>query len=790
MDPYLYSSDERGLREEQLLLSETLFHCANGYLGVRGNLEEGLPEGKKTIRGMYINGFYDILSMPQAEKLHGLIEEKQTMVNVADTQSIRLILDGEPFSLWEGTLTQNLRTLDMRRGVTRREIAWKSPAGKSWRICFTRMASFVRKNLFLIRCELTPLDADGEVQVISGHVGEVSNFFDPSDPRVAGDASQYLHVTSVKVSGDASFLTAATSRSGLKVTSAAANRMEGAGEHTFTRGEASVEDAFGRTVKAGETAILYKYTVLCDSLRHDDCESAAQETLQELLQTPADTLFAEQSAYLERFWDNCALTIRGDDALQMAVCFNLYELLQSASGDAYGNIAAKGLSGEGYEGHYFWDTEMYMQPFFALNAREGARNLIRFRHRTLPYARENARAMGHRRGALYPWRTIMGTECSGYFPSGTAAYHINGAVASAVISYYLASDDRDFMVEAGAEILIETARLWADMGVWYKGSFHLNEVTGPDEYTCMVNDNYYTNAIARYNLEWAEKAIRLLQESADGREVLERLHVTPDEAEEFARDAAGMCLLYDEELGINPQDDSFLQKKVWDLASTPKEDFPLLMHYHPLTLYRHQVCKQADTVMAHFILEDYQDLETIRRSYAYYEAITTHDSSLSTCIFSIMAARLGMTEKAYSYFGESAKTDLFNTHGNTKDGIHTANMGGTYMAIVYGFGGLRLKESGLTLRPRIPAAWQSYQFRLHWHDTRLMVTVEHGRTVIEKLGGEPAQILVYDRPYTLADRLEIATEERRSCPDGRLRPRRLRNRTQSSSYRRLYFSSR
>ena len=758
MNPYLYQSEEREPDVERLLLSETLFHCANGYLGVRGNLEEGVPEGQKTIRGMYINGFYELISMNQAEKLHGLIEEKQTMLNIADTQSIRLELNREAFSLWRGKVHQHTRTLDMQQGLTRREILWESPAGENWKICFTRMASFVRKELFLIRCEITPLDADGTVIVRSDHVGEVRNFCDPSDPRVAGETAQYLTVSEAVIQGETSRITAVTSRSGLAVTSAVHNCMEGTERREFDRGSNTVRETLERTVKKGETAVLYKYTVLCDSIRCENCSQQAEQTMEELLRVPPENLYQEQREYLDRFWNDSALTICGDDALQQAVCFNLYELLQSASGDPYGNIAAKGLSGEGYEGHYFWDTEMYMQPFFALNARESARNLIRFRYRTLDAARKNAREMGHRRGALYPWRTINGTECSGYFPSGTAAYHINGAVAYAVISYYLASGDRDFLTEAGAEILFETARLWADMGVWYKGRFHLNEVTGPDEYTCMVNDNYYTNAIARYNLEWAVKAAGLLKETEAGRKVLQRLDVKEEELAEFSRDAEGMCLLYDEELGINPQDDSFLQKKVWDVAATPKEEFPLLMHYHPLHLYRHQVCKQADTVMAHFILEDYQDLETIRRSYAYYENITTHDSSLSSCIFSIMAARLGMVEKAYGYFGESAKTDLFNTHKNTKDGIHTANMGGTYMAIVYGFGGLRLRESGPVLRPKLPAAWESYMFRLLWHDSKLLVTVERDQVCIELLEGSPKTINVYDREYLLKDRLVLPME--------------------------------
>ena len=758
MNPYLYQSEELEPDVERLLLSETLFHCANGYLGVRGNLEEGVPEGRKTIRGMYINGFYDVISMNQAEKLHGLIEEKQTMLNIADTQSICLELDQEAFSLWRGKLKQHTRTLDMQQGLTRREILWESPAGRNWKICFTRMASFVRKELFLIRCEITPLDADGTVTVRSDHVGEVRNFCDPSDPRVAGETAQYLTVSEAAIKGETSLITAVTSRSGLTVASAVQNRMEGTERREFGRGSSTIRETLERTVQKGETAVLYKYTVLCDSLRAENCSLQAEQSLAGILCVPPEDLYREQREYLDRFWSNSALMICGDDALQQAVCFNLYELLQSASGDPYGNIAAKGLSGEGYEGHYFWDTEMYMQPFFALNARESARNLIRFRYRTLDAARQNARDMGHRRGALYPWRTINGTECSGYFPSGTAAYHINGAVAYAVISYYLASGDREFLTEAGAEILIETARLWADMGVWYKGSFHLNEVTGPDEYTCMVNDNYYTNAIARYNLEWAVKAAGILKETEAGQKVLARLGVTEEELAEFGRDAEGMCLLYDEELGINPQDDSFLQKKVWDLAATPKEDFPLLMNYHPLHLYRHQVCKQADTVMAHFILEDYQDLETIRRSYAYYEKITTHDSSLSSCIFSIMASRLGMVEKAYAYFGESAKTDLFNTHKNTKDGIHTANMGGTYMAIVYGFGGLRLRESGPVLRPKLPAAWDSYMFRLLWHDSKLQVTVERDKVCIDMLEGTPKTVTVYDREYQIKDRLVLPME--------------------------------
>ncbi|MFT4146009.1 MAG: glycosyl hydrolase family 65 protein, partial [Mobilitalea sp.] len=387
-------------------------------------------------------------------------------------------------------------------------------------------------------------------------------------------------------------------------------------------------------------------------------------------------------------------------------------------------------------------------------APEITKNLISFRYNTLAGARENARLMGHEKGALYPWRTISGSECSGYFPSGSAAYHIDGDIAYSIISYYLATKDLDFIAEKGVEILFETARLWLEVGNYSQGTFRINEVTGPDEYTCMVNNNYYTNVLAKYNLKWAVKFYHLLK-AADKTDVIKKITLTQEEIESFERAAESMYLPYDEELKINPQDDSFLHKKTWDLEATPQDKFPLLLHYHPLHLCRHQVCKQADTVLAHFILEDEQELETIKNSYDYYEKCTTHDSSLSTCVFSIMAAKLGCMEKAYDYFGDSALLDLFNTHKNTKDGIHTANMGGTYMAIIYGFAGLRIKERGISFAPGIPARWDSYKFILQYEDSRIQVEISRDMSTFTLLDGSSKVIKVYDTDYELKDVLDL-----------------------------------
>jgi alpha,alpha-trehalose phosphorylase len=750
-----YISENFALDNDSLKLAETLFHNANGYLGVRGNFEEGYPQGYDSIRGTYINGFYDYASMPQAEKLYGLIEEKQTMLNVADTQGIELYVDGERFSLFEGTVISRKRCLDMEKGVTVREVCWKSPSGKTVKINVTRMASFKILPLFLIEYRVEAVDFSGEVRIVSAHNGDVRNYFDSKDPRVAGESFQHLYIESVDQEEGVSFVTSVTSKSGLKVTSAVNNRLELFDKdgndrivnRSTTQSDSGVVEEFTAAMSEDETLVLYKYTILCDSIRCADVKEEAARRMQQALAMNVAELYHDQETYLGRFWTDCSVEVQGDKELNEAINYNLYQLIQSAAKDPYCNIAAKGLSGEGYEGHYFWDTEMYLQPFFILNAREISKNLIRNRYSILEYAKENAKLLGHKKGAAFPWRTIMGKECSGYFPSGSAQYHISGDIAYSVTAYYLATKDLDLLKECGAEILIETARLWMDIGNYYKGQFHINAVTGPDEYTCLVNNNYYTNALAQHNLRWACKAVRLLSEAGMEEELIRKTGVTSQELAEFEEAADHMYLPYDEELGINPQDDSFLQKAVWDIASIKEEEKPLLLHYHPMYLYRYQVCKQADTVLAHFILEDAQDLETIRRSFAYYEKVTTHDSSLSTCIYSIVASRLGDRKKAYEYFGESAKLDLFNTHKNTKDGIHTANMGGTYMAIVYGFGGLRIKESGVYLNPQIPEQWTGYKFRFLFEDASIEVEAAQEGCTIRLLAGETKQIHVFGQKY-------------------------------------------
>ncbi len=759
-DVFVFRKEGFSDQEGELLLNETLFHNANGYLGVRGNFEEKYPEGYPSVRGQYVNGFYNYTDMKQAEKHYGFTERKQTMVNLLDTQTMILSLDGETVDLFHGKVTKFVRSLDMKGGVTERSFCWESPSGKRANIQIIRMTSFVKLPLFTIEYRITPLNFSGKAMMESVHSGDVSNYFNPKDSRVAGEKIVHMKVTDRRT-GEAegesySLLCSETLRSGLQAASVVLHKVSADCQQEYTIEEKEVKDRISFQVQEQECTTVIKYTVICDSKRYKQTEEAALQQMREAVERPLKYWYEKQKAYLEQFWENAEVEIEGDEELNLSVHYNLYQLLQSVGKDEFCNIGAKGLSGEGYEGHYFWDTEMYIIPFFSLTQPELAKNLLSFRHQILPKARENARVLGHKAGAAYPWRTIDGEECSGYFPSGGAQYHINGDIVYALVQYYLITEDWEFMREKGAEVLLETARMWLDIGNFYRGTFQIHSVTGPDEYTCVVNNNYYTNLTAQHNLIWAVKVYEMLKERGELDTLQEKIGIREEEIQSFSQAAQQMLLLYDEELDINPQDDSFLTKKEWDFENEKREGTgPVMQWNHLFQLYRYQMCKQADTVLAHMIFEDAQKLSTMKHSFDYYEKRTTHDSSLSRCIFGIMASKLGMPEKAYEYFNFSSRLDILNSQHNTKDGIHTANMGGTYMGIVYGFLGLRVKETGYYLNPSIPKQWDSYRLHLQFKGSVLEVCTDHEKCCLKLLSGEPVELYVYGEPYQVESTCRI-----------------------------------
>jgi len=484
-------------------------------------------------------------------------------------------------------------------------------------------------------------------------------------------------------------------------------------------------------------------------------------TLDRAAEVGTGELFAQQRSWLHDFWARSDVEIADQPMLQQATRWNLFQLAQATARTDGGGVAAKGVSGSGYGGHYFWDSEIYVLPFLTYTAPIVARNVLRFRQRMLDAARARALEL-NQRGALFPWRTINGLESSAYYAAGTAQYHIDADIAFALCQYVAATGDTDFLGRGAIDILVETARMWEDLGFWRSNAddvFHIHGVTGPDEYTTVVNDNLYTNVMARANLAAAASAVDNLQvgDAAAYHRLVDRLGVTPAEVASWRRAAAHMHIPYDEQLGIHPQDSAFLQKELWDLENTPDDRRPLLLHYHPLVIYRFQVLKQADVVLALYLQGDRFTAEAKRANFEYYDPLTTGDSTLSAVVQSIVAAEVGYHELAMRYFRSALFVDLADLHHNASDGVHVASTGGVWASLVSGFGGFRDHGGRFTFDPRLPDGWSGLTFRLTLLGTRMRVeltpdaiafTIESGTSAAVSVRGTEVTVTA-DAPVSV-----------------------------------------
>jgi alpha,alpha-trehalose phosphorylase len=718
----------------KLVLEETLYHCANGYIGVRGCFEEGYPEGAPTVRGTYVNAFYDTHPITHPEKLYGFPETGERMLNVTDAQTIALSVDGESVRLEPGRFERYERSLDSGLGISHRAFEWRSARGSRVAVEIRRLASLSRPELFAVGYAVRVLDRAAEIVVTSRLEGEVENHFDESDPRLSGRAFKGLAVVAVEAEASASggelYVESRTLAreaflgvlSTIDVEESPAFRTEALKDAS----SASLSIAF--RLSPGEGFAMTRKNIYVDSDRRGDVRGAAVSSARSVRGLGFAIFAAEQEAALSKRWYAAEAETEGDKEVSEALRFDLFELMQSAPADAISSVPAKGLSGEGYEGHYFWDAEIYIAPFFRHTDPAAARRMLVYRHSTLQRARAHARVMGQKRGAVFPWRTIAGRECSAYYPSGSAQYHINADIAYSCWKYYEVTDDLVFLRDFGAELLFETARAWVELGHFADGEFRIDAVTGPDEYACIVDNNYYTNAMARFNLLKALEARAILAKRFPDAlaDIDRRIGLETGEDAGWERAAELMYVPYDAERDITPQDDGFLRRGEWDFEGTPASDYPLLLTHHHLSLRRRQVCKQADAVLAHLLLPGVAEESTIRNSYTYYEKITTHDSSLSFAVFAAMAAKLGDAEKAYRYFTRTARLDLDDTQGNSKDGIHAANMGGTWLAIALGFGGLETKGGYPSFRPVLPEHWHGLRFTIAFRGSTIRLRASRG----------------------------------------------------------------
>ncbi|PAB60288.1 glycoside hydrolase family 65 protein [Anaeromicrobium sediminis] len=743
---------------------ETLFSLGNGYIGMRGTFEEGYngPDGTG-IEGNYINGFYDSHVIKYGEVAYGYAKEGQTMLNVTNGKIIKVYLGEEELDLTKGTINEYERVLRLKEGILTRELIWTSPKGKKIKVESKRLVSFKHKNLAAINYSVTALNFEEEVKLVSVIDGNVTNMSTKDDPRVGSSFDgSVLTTEDINIEDSFGFVGQRTKNTKFKVICAMENEIETRNSYEIENNKLDnrVETIYKIQAKKDEKITLNKYIsyVTSRDLKEEELIPRAKEVVKRAKIDKFERLLEDQINYLEEYWYKADVHIKGDEQLQQGLRFNMFHLLQSAGRDGKTNIAAKGLTGEGYEGHYFWDTEIYMLPFFLYHHPEISRKLLEYRYSILDKARERAREMAHPTGALFPWRTIAGEECSAYYPAGTAQYHINGDVALAIKRYMDTTEDTEFLLKYGAEMIFETARLWADLGTFIeKKGFCINGVTGPDEYTAIVNNNIYTNLIAKVNLSYANEVATWIKENEPKayEELAKKIDLKGGELELFKRAADEMYVPCDKERGLYAQDDNFFERGVWDFENTPKEKYPLLLHFHPLVIYRHQVCKQADLVLALFLLGENFTLEEKKKNYDYYEKITTHDSSLSTCIFSIMASEIGYHEKAYDYFMKTARMDLDDHKGNTTHGVHAANMAGTWMSVVNGFGGLRVFGDNISFKPCLPKKWDEYDFKVIHKGRLIHVLINKNGTTYRLLEGEDITIKHYDRHILLKAKGEV-----------------------------------
>ena len=735
-------------------LDETLFALGNGYLGLRGNYEEGLPFSS---HGTFVNGLHESWLIEHPEYAYGFAEHGQTMFNAPDTKTIRIYVDDERLNLTTSEIRNVTRTLDMRNGTLTRSLEWLTSTGKRVRVDTRRMVSFVSRHMATLEMRITVLDADANLTVNSLIVNRqaldrVENGASMPgaatiDPRKATKLSErILDPGPVRQDNGRSAMSFKVRNSGMVVGVAADHAFDG-GDAWSTHVDSTpdrVRHTFQGVAHEGQTVTLVKTVAYhsSSSATLPEMLDRCVQTLERVVAEPTDARWREQREFLDDFWDRTDVQVDGDAGVQQAIRWNLFQVAgASARADGLG-IPAKGLTGLGYGGHYFWDSEIYVLPMLTYTTPLWARNALRARERMLPQARARAVTLNEE-GALFPWRTINGEEASAYYAAGTAAYHINADITYAIARYVTATGDLDYLLAGASDIVVETARLWNSLGFWRREpggdeSFHIHGVTGPDEYTAVVNDNLFTNVMARFNLRVAAEMVRRIEAEAPEahRDMCARLTLKEDEIGEWERAAEGMFIPFAEDMQIHPQDAHFLEKEVWDLAATPPEHKPLLLNFHPLVIYRFQVIKQTDVVLAQLLESSEFSREQKQRDFEYYDALTTGDSTLSAVVQSIIAAEVGYRDLAYRYFDHALHVDLANLHRNSIDGVHIASTGGVWMALVQGFAGMRDSTRRLEFDPRLPARWDRLHFKLAWWGQRIAVTLEQHQIAFDIVEGD------------------------------------------------------
>lgn len=748
-----WSIIEEGFDPDNHEISESVFSIGNGHMGQRANFEETYSGA--SLQGSYMAGVY----YPDKTRVgwwkNGYPEYFAKVLNSTNWIGLKIIIDGEELDLNKAKVSDFVRELNMKEGYLQRTFKAELLNGKQVQVQATRFVSIVDKEVGALKYEITPLNFSGSMQITSYLDGDIKNedanydekFWDPVNTWISNNRASVTVKTKKLDFHFCSTIETEIFQNGEKLD------ITGKGEESFKYAGLT----YDLSLTKEQSTTIYKYAANVTNRDHDfnELESVSAKVLDQAMSKGYETLKQDQAEAWAQKWLNSDIVITGDVAAQQGIRFNIFQLNQTYSGeDSRLNIGPKGFTGEKYGGSTYWDTEAYCLPFYLATADERiARNLLVYRHKHLEKAKENARKLGFEKGALYPMVTMNGEECHNEWEITFEEIHRNGAIAYAIYNYVNYTGDKAYLGEYGVEVLVEISRFWKERvnHVPHKDVYMILGVTGPNEYENNVNNNWYTNRIASWTMEYTLEVLDYLKESNEHlfQQWLEKLELKEEELTKWKDVIKKMYYPKDEEEGIFLQQDNFLDKELIRVDELDEKHLPLNQNWSWDRILRSCFIKQADVLQGFYFLNHEFDLETIKRNFDFYEPLTVHESSLSPCVHSILACQLGYKEKAYEMYLRTARLDLDNYNNDTEDGCHTTSMAGTWMSVVQGFGGMKVEDGQLVLNPFIPGQWQSFSFKVLFRGARLLIQVDQEKVTITNETNIALDLIVYNEKVQL-----------------------------------------
>lgn len=737
---------EEGFNPKKNLVSESIFSLGNEYMGIRGYFDEGYSG--KTLLGSYFNGVYETAREMTKNSYKGIVKRTHFLINSVNWLHTKINLDGEILDFQTSRIENFSRILNMKTGTLKREFIWITPSDKRIRLSFLRFLDMEISCRGYQKIEMEALNFSGSIEIETG-----------LDFNIIHQTREECRWSEIKKESreKGSAIIAVTESTNQRIFSGYQYKTTGTTISKKLERERFTGHNIILELKKGKTSVFEK--LVCNIVEKDS--NVALKTLwehgQKEMDSQGDTGFQKavlrQEKYWERIWEKLDIIINGDEKNQQGIRFCIFQLQQTYHGqNPTNNIGAKGLTGEAYNGHAFWDTETYCLPFYLFSNLPAAKNLLEYRYSTLPNALSRAGELDCR-GACYPVATLNGDEACDLWQHASLQFQPSTGVAYGIMHYAHISGDDEFLWGHGAEMLVQISRFLVSRGDWSqtKKQFGYYGVMGPDEFHMMVNNNGYTNFMAKKTFEYTMKIIRKMQSDVPEKykDLIQKTGLKEDELDEFRLCGENMILLHDPDTGLFEQHEGFFNLPHIDVDDIPQTDFPLYHNWSYDRIYRTDMIKQPDVLMFMFLYSQDFSLESKRVNYDFYEPRTIHESSLSPSIHSVFASELNRHQTAFDFFGFATRMDLDNYNRNTGEGLHITSINAAWINIVYGFGGMRSDSDHLLFNPSIPAPWESYSFKIQYKNEILSFHVNHKELTVKTLNSGKAEIFIYGEKQTI-----------------------------------------